>query len=314
MGRLILLDTSELLRAMPRKLHAAWAEVEGRKATMSPTVGLELAPHGLLATASGGMTTAERLLQRETPKLSKKRQLQLEIQAWWSDAWRDPGSPYQLLEMDEALEDRVTELARSIDPKCFRGARPGYVADHHDARIVCESMVLGASLLLTSNMRSINRRQVNEWAIANGKRLGFEPKPVIYPADATLMGWTQSQTGLDKWLQAGLIACWPRNDKASNKEVIDKTIKEVEQMAGGSGGKLRHSARRLVEGLRHHPKPEQLVERTREQFPSPTITSDRKHPTYPQGRGPADAPAPAAGAAAAKGQTAQSGATRARPV
>ena len=63
MGRLILLDTSELLRPLPRKLHAAWAEIDGRKATMSPTVGLELAPHGLLATTSDGLTTAERLLQ-----------------------------------------------------------------------------------------------------------------------------------------------------------------------------------------------------------------------------------------------------------
>ena len=73
MGRLILLDTSELLRPLPRKLHAAWAEIDGRKAAMPPTVGLELAPHGLLATTSDGMTTAERLLRRETPKLSKKR-------------------------------------------------------------------------------------------------------------------------------------------------------------------------------------------------------------------------------------------------
>ena len=168
MGRLILLDTSELLRPLPRKLHAAWAEIDGRKAAMPPTVGLELAPHGLLATTSDGMTTAERLLQRETPKLSTKRQLQLEIQAWWSDVWRNPESPYQLLEMNEALEDRVTELASAMDPKCFRGATPGYVADHHDARIVCESMVLGASLLLTIAKGS--DRQDDRRSGADGQR------------------------------------------------------------------------------------------------------------------------------------------------
>ena len=104
MGRLILLDTSESLRPLPRKLHAAWAEIDGRKATVPPTVGLELAPHGLLVTTTDGLTTAERLLRCETPKLSKKRQLQLEIQAWWSDVWRNPQSPYQLLEMNEALD------------------------------------------------------------------------------------------------------------------------------------------------------------------------------------------------------------------
>ena len=42
MATLTLLDTSELLRPMPRKLHAAWAELHDRKAAMSPRVTHEL--------------------------------------------------------------------------------------------------------------------------------------------------------------------------------------------------------------------------------------------------------------------------------
>lgn len=45
MEALILLDTTELLRVMPRKLHAAWAELCGTKARMPPTVADELAPY-----------------------------------------------------------------------------------------------------------------------------------------------------------------------------------------------------------------------------------------------------------------------------
>ena len=41
-GTLRLLDTSELLRPLPRKLHTAWAEIHGRKTAMSPTVAQEL--------------------------------------------------------------------------------------------------------------------------------------------------------------------------------------------------------------------------------------------------------------------------------
>ncbi|MCY4075415.1 MAG: hypothetical protein OXH04_08315 [Acidobacteria bacterium] len=43
---LILLDTTELLRVMPRKLHAAWAELSGTRTRMSPAVADELAPAG----------------------------------------------------------------------------------------------------------------------------------------------------------------------------------------------------------------------------------------------------------------------------
>jgi hypothetical protein len=41
---LILVDTTEVLRPGPRKLHAAWAELDGRKLLMPPTVATELAP------------------------------------------------------------------------------------------------------------------------------------------------------------------------------------------------------------------------------------------------------------------------------
>ena len=41
---------------------------------------------------------------------------------------------------------------------------------------------------------------------------------------------------------------------------------------------LRVMPRKLLES---HPNPVDLVERTRRRFPSPTITTDRAHPSYP---------------------------------
>ena len=71
-------------------------------------------------------------------------------------------------------------------------------------------------------------------------------------------------------------------------------------MARGSGGKLTMTSERLINGLENHPDPIGLVERTRVRLPSPTIQTDRTHPSNPLRRdsqpvSPARAPDPASG-------------------
>ena len=43
-------DTTELFRTGPRKFHAAWAETNGHKVSVPPTVARELAPNGMPGT------------------------------------------------------------------------------------------------------------------------------------------------------------------------------------------------------------------------------------------------------------------------
>ena len=278
-GTLRLLDTSELLRPLPRKLHTAWAEIHERKTAMSPTVAQELAPEGRRTRAFDGVSAAERMLRQNDGTLTRRDETRLRIQGWWARMWRDETSPYLLAELTNAQDRLATELARQIDPKCFPAARPGYVSDHRDTQIICESLALRATVLLTSNMRTIDHERVNEWAVANGDRLGFRPAPVVYQADETLLRWTDNAAELERWLQAGLMACWPSRDDAPAVEVVNKTIDEVGRMASGTGGRLRNAGVRLVETLRDHPDREGLVERTRALLPSATIESDREHPT-----------------------------------
>ena len=278
-GTLRLLDTSELLRPLPRKLHTAWAEIHERKTAMSPTVAQELAPEGRRTSAFDGVSAAERMLRQNDGTLTRRDETRLRIQGWWARMWRDETSPYLLAELTNEEDRLATELARQIDPKCFPAARPGYVSDHRDTQIICESLALRATVLLTSNMRTIDHERVNEWAVANRDRLGFRPAPVVYQADETLLRWTDNAAELERWLQAGLMACWPSRDDAPAVEVVNKTIGEVGRMASGTGGRLRNAGVRLVETLRDHPDREGLVERTRALLPSATIESDREHPT-----------------------------------
>ena len=72
-----------------------------------------------------------------------------------------------------------------------------------------------------------------------GRRLGFPPRDVLYPADATLVEWTRTAEGLDRAIQAGMLACWPADNAAPAREVIAATRDGVGAMRRRTGGEAR---------------------------------------------------------------------------
>ena len=280
MEELILLDTTELLRVMPRKLHAAWAELCGTKARMPPAVADELAPAGVLQSRTPALSVAEELLQPDAPALAEERRQQLERQAWWAAMWRAPESPYEKLELTREQRELHTTLLATMPRECFPTANPLLLADNRDTQIVGETLALGGKMLLTSNMRTIDHIRLNEWAVDNGDRFGFTPEPVVFQADDQLVRWTRSTAARERWIQAGMIASWPVRDDASAEQVIRATVKNIGNLVK-TGGPLPTASARLLNELENHANPVDLVERTRRRFPSPTITTDRAHPSYP---------------------------------
>ena len=106
------------------------------------------------------------------------------------------------------------------------------------------------------------------------------PEPVVFQADDQLVRWTRSAAARERWIQAGMIASWPARDESSAEQVIRATIKNVGNLVR-TGGPLPNASARLLNELENHANPVGLVERTRRRFPSPTITTDRTHPSYP---------------------------------
>ena len=277
---MILVDTSELKRPTQRKLHAAWCELHGRQVLAPPSVARELAPLAADTIWTGTKSAAETLLELDNANVPVERRAELRQQAWWAQVWRNTSSPYGIVQLTTEQQALASRLINKIDARCFPTTDPDDIGDHTDARIVCESMALGAKMLLTSNMRTIDHIEVNRWATENGSRLGFKAQPVLYQADATLTHWTSKPAEMEQWIQAAFLACWPHDDAASAKEVIQGTLKGISAMARGSGGKLTMTSERLINGLENHPDPISLVERTRERLPSQTIQTDRIHPSY----------------------------------
>ncbi|MCY4509500.1 MAG: hypothetical protein OXG35_21430 [Acidobacteria bacterium] len=274
------MDTSEVRMAGPRKLHAAWAEVHNRKVLLPPTVCIELAWEAVPPDAVNGISQAEHRLRNED--IDIQTELRLEKQAWWANVWRDASSPYEAIELTPDQEKLKTEIAEQMTAECFNNAAGHNIPEHRDTLIIAETLAVGGKLLLTSNIRSIKHDVVNEWTTKNGKKVGFKPQPVLYPADPSFLEWTNKDEELKLWTHAGLIACWPQNDDAPANEVVKKTLNNLKKFTQKRGGPLRGSAKRLIRALERNPKQMDLVEETRQHLPSPTIATDRQHPTFPE--------------------------------
>ena len=160
-----------------------------------------------------------------------------------------------------------------------RTPSPGTSRGHRDTRIICETLALGGTILLTSNVRSIKHREVNDWAIANGNKLGFRAGPVVHEADAMMLRSIRKRQKLAKWLLAGLMACWPTDDNTPPERIVADAITELTYM---TEGRLPAAGSRLVDGPKTHRSPAQLVEEVKKQLPSSTISTDRTHPSFPK--------------------------------
>ena len=277
-----LFDTTELRRPTQRKLHAAWQEIAGDKVCITGTTATELAPMAA-APRSGpnGLSAAEDELRRLDDRLSEQRRSQLLRQAWWATMWRSADAPFRLVELNDTQTELGNRILERIDRRCFPGTDPDEYFEVGDPRIVCEAIVTGSKMLLTSDMRTIDRIEVNRWAVDNAGHFGLEPGPVVFDADAMLVRWSDSATGHQLLLQAALLATWPEDDNAPALEVVHRTKGHIAAMAAGEGGKLRDTAGRIGNGLIHHHNPEGLVESTRQLLPSATVETDRLHPSHP---------------------------------
>ncbi len=266
----------------PRKLHTALAELEGRQASVSPTVAVELARNGDQPTLIDGISPAEYALKTKHDELPPKDRDGFERDAWWAQMWRDPESPYRLVTLSNEESLLAEEIAAAFDRSCFVAPIGASIAQHHDAQIVAEALATNAKLLLTSNIRSIKQTPVNDWAERWGDKLGFVPQRVLSDADATLLAWTEDPKREDRLLQAALMACWPDNDDATAGQIIHTTALVLNRMGGEGGGRLPGTATKLAARLTGHPDREDLVSRTRMNLPSLTIETDRDHPSHPQ--------------------------------
>ena len=279
---MFLVDTTELIPHTQRQLHAAWHELHGRRLQAPPTVAFELAPRGINSLKTRGPSNAEEELEKNSAMYSRDELRYLRSEAWWAKEWRNPNSPYQIVTLTEEQEERAAEIRTIVPGTCFPETPPEDIPELRDARIVTESLVLGAKMLLTSNLNTIDRIALNNWAKTHGQDWDVPPEDFVFDADQQMVEWSRDPDELERLVQAGLLACWPTDDMLDAQSIAMLTRDRIHSMRRGSGGKLKQCAERLINGLDKHPDPIGLVEKTRtNQLPSPTVEAERRHPSYP---------------------------------
>ena len=210
-------STPSELRPTQRKLHAAWQELQGRQVLATPGVARELAPLAVDVAWMGRPSDAENRLRAGGSRLPKRRGNELRQQAWWGEMWADGKSPYGIVTLTPEQEELAERIRTVIDPACFPNTDPEDIPGLGDAAIVSESMALGAKLLLTSDLRSIDHIEVNRWTVENGTEWGIPAEETLHDADLTFLDWTKTPAELERWIQAGLLACWPSANNAPGR-------------------------------------------------------------------------------------------------
>ena len=248
MARLILVDTTEVIRVWPRKLHAALAELDGKSVNMSESVGAELAPLVGSSGVSRGESEAERLTKDLDPDKQARRLKQIRQQAWWAQVWRDEKAPYQLIPLNEEQLETAERVQLAIPHECFQLSRGLYAGDHRDAQVVCDALALNASVLVTSNIRTIDHARLNAWVEASGKELGVRAEAVVYETDGVLQRRARTPRGQKLLLKAALISQWPADDRTSTDAIINRTRERIHRLTE-AGAALTRTGQLIVKEL-----------------------------------------------------------------
>ena len=270
-----LFHTHELRHPTARGLLAAWLELKERKVGILPTIAEQLAPTSAGAINSG-TDLAANLLEHHRARGAMHAAQHLAEESWWWKVWNDGSSPYVVIRPPRTCTDRAVRLLDEIDPRGFPGCRPDDIRRNAEARIVCETIACEAWLCLRTEMTVIDHVEVNRWAVEAGHRGKHAGGLVLYDADIAMVSWTYEPEDIQRWTQAGLLACWPEDDDAPAGDVLRNTRRHVRAMA--LSGTFPAAGQRLLNLLDTHPDPIGLVEETRRRLPSPTVEAERRHP------------------------------------
>lgn len=255
-------DTTDLWRHGPRKFHAAWTEVHGRRVNVSTTVGRELAPQVAVPGWRTAASVPERLLAEvaagtRTQTRTEKRWR--ERQAWWAQMWRSGDSPYELHDLTDEQQAARQELTTRFTPECFPHVAPAQIPVHRDALIVAETAVLKGRMLLTSNMGSLRHGPVNECLALAAADFDISEGPVVLKTDTALCAELDSPEGMKKGLKAAVLATW-RKERRSGDEILEGCLTDLTHMETSTGSQFQETASRLKRALATHPAPERIAE------------------------------------------------------
>ncbi len=284
-SELIFFDTNELRKPGPRKIHSGWREAHDQHIWLPPTVVTELMPRNGQRYIDGDprAATSDRDTNWTTAKPDVRSRILIEI--WWENVLNDPGTRYRtrLLTQEQLIQKE--ELLRRITRRGFPNITSDSIPYEKDAHLIAEAIILKGKLLLTSNMRSISHRHVNEWSNKHGHEYGGRNEDIIANTDTMLCDWLRKRED-DRMLQGALIATADREGKAAEEpeKWMDHAMNVIRRVTGHPSHQLHRFGKLLTTEMEAHPNPRELTSRAAGRLPSATVHTDQQHPNHPSRR------------------------------
>ena len=113
----------------------------------------------------------------------------------------------------------------------------------------------------------MRHERVNEWFEKNAPKFGLPARGVVFRTDTALAADLKRPGGLEKRLQAAMLATWTRHER-SRDEIVSGCLERLKQMYAGTGGHLRVTAHLLHDVLKVHPDPDRIVLDVRLRLPA----------------------------------------------
>ncbi len=205
----IAFDTNCLSRPAARRLYASWREIRGGATLVLPTVADEMTD-GLLIQWENPPHSLDAALKRPLPQTAARvRKRALAHQWTWVKHLVSKEGPYQLVRLSDETDAVAYEVLSNLTLECFPTLNDSEeIPSHRDAKILAEALAIGADLLITTNMKSMDHWQINDWIKRNHNRFGLAPKRLVRSGDQALLTSHADASSSRDLLVLGIAACW----------------------------------------------------------------------------------------------------------
>ena len=236
------IDQSRVSRDTDRKIHAADLEMNGLFVQMVPAIARKLAPR---ARTWRWAREAEELARTQTELLERQGTTEAhrcQRERWWCEQWAQAEGLYRVRLLTAEQNDEVEWLLSgeedALPNECFTDAK-GPLAEHNDAQIVAQVIVLRGHLIVTSNLDFVDGEALEAWRKRHGNRYGTPPEtPLVQNADALYRRWLKDPTGREVIRRSTIGAYWPESPaaKASDvKHAVNESLQALERGGHMSG-------------------------------------------------------------------------------
>ena len=208
--------------------------MHGDETLVLPTVADEMTD-GLLVQWDNPPHSVDAALRRPLPQAAARARKRAIAHQWtWVKHLTSGEGPYRLALLSEEADAIAYQVLSNLTLECFPSLNdPEEIPTHRDAKILAEALAIDADLLITTNMKSMDHWEINDWIKRNHNRFGLAPKHLVCSGDQALLTSHADANSFQDFLVLGLAACWRMDAQLQDIEETHQRLQNYVEALDG---------------------------------------------------------------------------------